>query len=151
MTAYATSASELRIPARSPATPLRRLFDRADLAAPPLAAAGLRIGEDEGVGTRKTLVAFRANCQAVNLWLFTSPGVLGAAEETMTDSSLELRLTGGEADWRNGALVDEVDHGWWSPGTHGPARRWAFSTADCDFVEVLVDGSGEGVFVRMID
>jgi hypothetical protein len=145
MSALPLHAPVLQLASRSVPEPLRALFRRARLGEPPLSIREVHLDTDHGAGATKILLSFQADRGELNLFQLLSPALQGT-DPTRLEDGPALRL----ADEADDPIPAEVDHPWWCPDACGPGRRFAYSTPDLDFVEVIIDDLADRVFLRAI-
>jgi hypothetical protein len=136
--------------ARRARSPLRAFLDRALLADLPASMRGLRIDTDARPGVRKTLLAFSADRSEIGLFCALSPGLYREEPvdlRALADHRSEMRC---DAALPAAGICHEPDFPWWTPPDDGPGRRYAYTTPQLDFVEVIVDGMRDRVFIRAI-
>jgi hypothetical protein len=146
--------AELPFPASQP---VQKLFQRADLAHPPVSIRDLRLDTARGAGAEKTLMAFNADHADLIGFIASSPAFRRAASAAPDRRSRAvLRRVGRPAAGKDAASrgespADEPEFPWWRPQPAGRTRRYAYSTSSFDFVEVIIDEQRAEVFLRAIN
>ncbi|MDY7109880.1 MAG: hypothetical protein SYC29_14705 [Planctomycetota bacterium] len=144
-------------PAFAAPAPLQRLFRQAGLAPPPASIRALRLDSDLGErGQRKILLAFTIDRADAVWFAASSPALRGITPSPSTDRSGPVlavlgRARGEACEPAGAAVADEPDFPWWRPGPLDAQRRYAYCTADFDFVEVMINEHDGRVHLRAIN
>ena len=137
--------------------PLQRLFQQAGLASPPASMRELRFDTDWGShGQRKIVMAFTID-RADTVWFTASSPALHGTTPTPSVNrfgpvlAVVGKKTDESGDDAGAGPPAETDFPWWRPRPVGTGRRWAYSTPDFDFVEVIINDRDGCVHLRAIN
>ena len=153
MPAQPLHAPVVKLASTSVPAPIRRLFTEAELAEPPTTVCDLHLDTEHGHGAEKVLLAFTAGRADVNLFQLLSPALQrteGVRYEELIEPPREHGDATGARPPNEHLLSAEPDHPWWCPDQLGPGRRFSFSTAAFDFVEVIITDLEPTVFIRAV-
>jgi hypothetical protein len=143
-------------PAFTAAEPLQRFFRQAGLAPPPASMRELRFDTDQGDrGQRKILLAFTVDRAGAIWFVASSPALRGVPSSPLSARSGPVLAVLGKERGRpsldSAGSPEEPEFPWWRPGAPGSGRRWAFSTPDFDFVEVMISEHDGRIHIRAIN
>lgn len=150
MSALALHAPVLKLATTSVPQPLRQFFREAELAELPSSVWDVHFDTDSSGGCRKTLLSFSANRADINLFILLSPG-LGRTQSTRIGDFVAAASGAPSPTTLDGVIGHEPDFPWWDVDPAGPGRRYAYTTQNMDFVEVIIDDLKPTVFIRSIN